>query len=288
MKIEVGYVLSYDYNMFLTSVKQLYEYVDKIVVGIDVDHKTWSGNCFEIPDSFFDEVNIFDKRNIIEFYFDTFYIPSLSPMECESRERNLVLKKLGKGWKIQLDVDEYIYDFQEVAKYLNKYWYLNILPNITPVCIKGTLITLYRELHDGYLFIDNREQFPFITNQTVNTHTRRNESIKNYFSNIKVIHQSWARKECEIMLKINNWGHRDDFDTQSYFLFWKSLSSSNYKDYRNIHPLIPEVWNKLYFLPSTSIDDFICRFSKCNKQILINLPLIEIIKRTIKKMISRI
>ncbi|MBS7231899.1 hypothetical protein KHA90_12780 [Flavobacterium psychroterrae] len=288
MKIEVGYILSYDYSMFLTSVKQLYEYVDKIVVGIDVDFKTWSGNSFEIPDSFFDEVKIFDRRNIIEFYFDSFYIPTLSPMECESRERNLVLKKLGRGWKIQLDVDEYIYDFKEVAKYLNKYWYLNILPNKTPVCIKGKLITLYRELHDGYLFIDNNEQFPFITNQTFNTHTRRNDNIKNYFSNIKVIHQSWARKEEEIMLKINNWGHRDDFDTQTYFLFWKSLTSSNYQEYKNIHPLIPKVWNELYFLPSKSIDDFICKFSNNNNQSLIDLPLIQIIKGIIKKMIGRI
>jgi hypothetical protein len=50
--IKVSYLVSYDYFMLLTSIRQLYEYVDKIVVAIDIDRKTWSGNTFEIPESF--------------------------------------------------------------------------------------------------------------------------------------------------------------------------------------------------------------------------------------------
>lgn len=89
--IKVSYLVSYDYYMFLTSVSQLYDYVDQIVVSIDKDRKTWSGNNFEIPNSFFDEVKKFDKNNKIDFYFDTFYLPHLTPMENETRQRNLVL-----------------------------------------------------------------------------------------------------------------------------------------------------------------------------------------------------
>ncbi|KAF2342023.1 hypothetical protein [Flavobacterium tistrianum] len=285
--IKVGYLVSYDYHMFLTSVKQLYNYVDKIVIGIDCNYKTWSGNSFEIPDSFFQEVKAFDTKNIIEFYFDNFYIPSLNPTQCESRERNMILKKLGRGWKLQLDVDEYIYDFEKLYKYLNKYWYLNIFPNVTPICIQGKLVTLYKQLNDGYLFIDNKEQFPFITNQLLNSHTRRNDNIRNYYSEVNVIHQSWARSEGEIVQKITNWGHRDDFDTQKYFHFWKSLSSLNYKNYTNIHPLLPKVWNRLHFLPAESIDEFIDKFSERNHQNLVNLPLKIILKKAIKKIIGR-
>ncbi len=264
--INVGYLVSYDYEMLKISLKQLYDYVDKIVIAVDIERKTWSGNDFIIPDSFFEEVKAFDLKNKIHFYFDKFYCPDLTPIECESRERNMVLGKLGRGWKIQLDVDEYIYDFKETADYLNKYWYLNIFPKLTPVCFQGKLITLFRELPDGYLYIENDEKFPFITNQTINTNTRQNNKIKNHFSNIKVIHQSWARSEEQIYFKIKNWGHRNDFDTENYFQFWKNLNSSNYKEYQNIHPIVPKVWDFLKFMPAKSIDDFIEKFRINNYQ----------------------
>ena len=285
--IKVSYLVSYDYYMLLTSIKQLYEHVDEIVISVDKDFKTWSGNSFEIPDSFFEEVRAYDSRNIIEFYFDHFYISSLSPMECESRERNMALKKLGRGWKIQLDVDEYVYGFEDVKKYLNKYWFLTLFPNYTPLCIQGNLVTLYRELSDGYLFIDNNESFPFITNQTSNTHTRRNNTVRNHNANIKVIHQSWARPENEIVKKIKNWGHRDDFDTQHYFEFWKNLNSTNYMNYINIHPIVPEVWKKLNFIHANSIDDFINTFAVTNHQVLRDLSKIKILKSIVKKIIGR-
>ena len=91
--IKVGYLVSYDYNMLLTSIKQLYDYVDGIFIAIDRDRKTWSGNNFELPQSFFDEIKLFDSKNKIEFYFDNFYISELLPIECETRERNMLLKK---------------------------------------------------------------------------------------------------------------------------------------------------------------------------------------------------
>lgn len=285
--IKVSYLVSYDYEMFLTSVSQLYDYVDRIVVSIDKDRKTWSGNNFEIPDSFFEEVKRFDKNNKIDFYFDTFYLTHLTPMENETRQRNLVLSKLGKGWKIQLDVDEYIYDFKTVAKYLDKYIFLTYFPRLTPICLKGKLITLYRELAEGYLFIENNEQFPFITNQDNNTHTRNNNKVRNFQTNIKVIHQSWARSEKQIFIKIKNWGHRDDFNTQEYFEFWRSLSIENYKSAFNFHPLSPNVWNKLVFLKSANVNEFIMQYSKTNKQELISMPLKKIFKTAIKIILGK-
>lgn len=284
--IKVGYLVSYDYNMLLTSIKQLYDYVDGIFIAIDRDRKTWSGNNFELPQSFFDEIKLFDSKNKIEFYFDNFYISELLPIECETRERNMLLKKMGKGWLIQLDVDEYIYDFNKVAKYLKKYWYLTLFPKLTPIVFRGKLVTLYRQLSDGYLYIENNEQFSFITNQSNYTYTRNNHMVRNYYTNINVIHQSWARTEDEIQMKIKNWGHRDDFDTQQYFEFWKNLSSSNYMNFKNVHPIVPEVWNELHFLPSTSIDEFISKYASNNFQKFIFLDKKKMIKALFNKIIK--
>jgi len=284
--IKVGYLVSYDYNMLLTSIKQLYNYVDGIFIAIDKDRKTWSGNDFELPQSFFDEIKSFDLKNKIKFYFDSFYVPELTPMECETRERNMLLMKMGKGWLIQLDVDEYIYDFEKVAKYLNKYWYLTLFPKFTPIVFRGKLLTLYRQLPDGYLYIENNENFSFITNQSNYTYTRNNKKVRNHYSNINVIHQSWARTEDEIQMKIKNWGHRDDFDTQQYFEFWRNLSSANYMNYKNVHPIVPEVWNELHFLKSASIDEFIVKYASNNFQELIDINTGKMVKALFNKIIK--
>lgn len=287
MKIKVGYLLSYDYSMFLTSVMQVYDNVDKIVVGIDEDYLTWSGNKFEISKEFFAEVKKIDTRNIIELYFDKFFIPGLSLMECESRERNMVLQKLGKGWKIQLDVDEYIYDFNSLAKFLKKHWYLTLFPNFTPICFSGILITLFKKLEKGFVFIDNEESFPFVTNQNYNTRARINSKIWIYQSNCKVLHQSWARSEEEIEQKIKNWGHRDDFDTSIYYDFWKNIDKENYEKIRNFHPLSAEVWNKLSHIDANDINEVIANFSREKKQEINSFDIISYFKSIIYMIIFK-
>ncbi|RKS89652.1 hypothetical protein BC952_3081 [Flavobacterium limicola] len=285
--IKVGYLLSYDYDLIFTSINQIYEEADKIFIAIDVNRRTWSGNDYELPLSFFENIELLDYKNKIQIYEDNFYISELIPIECETRERNLLLKKMGRGWLIQLDVDEYVYDFKTLTNYLNKYWYLTLFPKFTPIVFKGKLITLFKQTEEGFLYIDNDEKFPFITNLNKYEFTRYNTKVRNHFVNVNVVHQSWARTDDEIQTKIKNWGHRDDFNTKNYFEFWKNISSSDYMNYNNIHPINPEVWNKLHFLPSKSIDEFINTYSIRNRQILINLSKMKIFKSMVKIIIGR-
>ncbi len=286
--INVGYLVSYDYSMLLTSIKPIYDYVDSIHLAIDKDNLTWSGNKFEIPESFYKDVKAFDTKNKITFYFDNFYVKELKPIDCETRQRNMLLKKMGKGWNIQLDVDEYIFDFPAVVKFLDNYWYFKMFPKIFPIQFRGRLVTLFRELNDGYLYIENNERFTFITNQTQYTTTRNIYGVKSHYTNLTTIHQSWARSEDEILMKINNWGHRDDFDTKKYFDFWKSLNSQNYKEYKNIHPLRADVWNELKFMPSKNIDDFIQKYSETNRQEPIYINKVYMFKTIFKKLFIKL
>lgn len=270
-KIKVGYVVSYDFDLLLLSINQLYKNVDRIYIAIDKDRKTWSGNFFEIVESFFIKINQLDIDNKIEFYYDSFFVPSLSPSQCETRERNMLLKKMGRGWLIQLDTDEYVYDFDNLQSYLNKYWYLTVFPKYTPIVFRGKLITLFKKLPEGYLYIDNDEKFSFITNIPNYESCRANKSIRNYFINFNVIHNSWGRTEDELLLKIKNWGHRDDFDTQKFFKSWKGLNYFNYGNYKNFHPIIPEAWNQLHFIKSESVENFISNYAQNNQQKLIEI-----------------
>jgi hypothetical protein len=271
--------------MIFTSLEEVYKHADTIHIAIDRERKTWSGNDIEIPQSFFDRLKDYDTLNKITLYFDTFYVPSLTPMECETRERNLLLKQMGKGgWFIQLDVDEYIYDFQSVVTFLKKNKWLTWFPKLTPFSIKGTLITLYKELPEGYLFIDNGEKFSFITNIPHYDVARYNHSIRIHDANISVIHQSWAREEKEIKRKIENWGHRDDFDTSQFFEFWKSIQMKGYEKIQNFHPFDKVTWNKLHFIESRSIQEFIEKYATKNPQKIHDIP----VKKTLKIMLKNI
>lgn len=281
--IGVTYLLSYDYKYFLTSLKQIYPYVDKIVVAVDRERLTWSGNAFEIPDSFFEEIKAYDTRNILEFYFDTFYIPTLSPMDCESRERNMALSKIDNcRWKVQLDVDEYIYDFEKVVHFLKKYWLFTVFPKLTPVAFKAKLITLFKRLDSGYLYIDNNESYNLITNQNYNTAVRNNYKCSIFKFNAAVIHQSWAREENEIWMKVQNWGHKDQFDAKKYISFWNQLNIDNFASTSDFHPLSPAVWKKLHYVKSNSIDEFIEIYAKKHPQNLKDIS-VKLIFKTFKR-----
>lgn len=282
-KINVSYLASYDYDYLFTSLECIYEFVDQIVISIDRKRKTWSGNDFFIENDFFEKIKEIDKKKIIEIYEDDFYIDYLTPMQCETRQRDLTLKKLNRGWKIQLDVDEYIYDFPELKKFLNKYWYLTLFPKITPIGFIGSLVTLFKVNNDEFYYIDNKEYFQFITNQNFNTKARNNAQIFTYFSGINVIHQSWARSEDEIYTKIKNWGHRDDFDTMNFFNFWKNLNSHNYVNYLNFHPLAPQLWDKLYCMKAENIRLFIDLYSINSPQKPIHFNVIKYLKSIIFK-----
>lgn len=284
--INVGYLISYDFEFVFLSIKQLYEDVDRIFLALDKERKTWSGNSFFIPDFFFLELKKMDSQGKIEIYEDNFFVSSNLPMQNETRERNMLAKKMGTGWCVQLDADEYVYDFKSVKKFLQANNYLLKNGEVTPVQIQGVLITIFKTLDDGILYIENIERFNFITNLPNYTIARNIKDLTPHFSNIKVIHQSWGRKNEEVLTKIKNWGHRDDFDTAKFYDFWDKLNSSNYKTYQNFHPLTPNQWNELKFSPINTLGEFIIDYGRKNKQRIISFPFFETIDLKFRLYIS--
>jgi hypothetical protein len=161
-----------------------------------------------------------------------------------------------------LDVDEYVIDFKPLIKILSRLWYLNLFPRLTPIQISGKWITLFKKSDNAFYYIDNKEQFPFITNVDFVTYARINDRIFNYKSDIPVLHQSWARGNDEIYEKVVNWGHKDDFDSSKYFDFWKSINDDNFSTFLNFHPFQRNVWNKLSVAHFKSEEELIKNFKK--------------------------
>jgi len=87
--------------------------------------------------------------------------------------------------------------------------------------------------------------------------------VKNDFHiilNSYIIHQSWARDEKEILKKINNWGHKNDFDTKNFFDIWKNLNENNCPSLQNFHPLNPTDWKSVKFVKAENIEDNLILF----------------------------
>ena len=254
--IKVGSLISYDYMYIKEMLPRIYEYADIIVFALDKERKTWSGNTIDIPDSFFSWLKEFDINNKISLYEDNFYIPELSPMECEVRERNLLSKFMGEGgWHIQIDSDEYFIDFKSFTEYLKK------LDITKPTTVFVEWIHLFKRDENGFYIIEPHEPIEIATNKPAYEHGRAklkySGNEKRIYTDFKMLHQSWARNDDEISFKINNWGHANDFNTESYFKIWQNINKHTYKFIQSFHPLDAWRWKYLIYFETQSISTLI-------------------------------
>jgi len=246
--IKVGYLISYDYEYVKTSLPRVYDHVTEIVFAVDSNGKTWSGEDIKISNEFWNWVDEYDKDHKISIYRDQFYVAGLTPMECDTRERNLLGKKMGEAdWYIQIDSDEYFVDF---ATFKDK---LAVSKPEVPTSIYCSVATLFKRLSTGFLLIDESfETLSFATNHPVYDLARNNTSgnLHIYWDDL-VLHQSWARSSEEIGLKLNNWSHKNDFNTESFYKLWNAIDEYNYYCLADFHPLNPKTWPRLRLMKGT-------------------------------------
>lgn len=248
--VKVGMLVSYDYAYVKDSLPLIYPYVDYIAFAIDKDRRTWSGEKFQIPDSFFDWVRDFDVDKKIHIYEDSFYVPSLKAIECDTRERNMLAQYMGQGgWHLQIDSDEYFLDFDRFSAYLRN------LDSSKNVLVYARWITIYKQNENDYFLIRTKENFPVATNNPIYSTVRISECEVNHYTDFEVLHQSWARSDEEIQLKLRNWGHNIDFDTQAYYQFWKATNRQTYRYMKSFHPLDPWLWPSLDYFEAYGIVD---------------------------------
>lgn len=253
--IKVGYCVAYDWELLRYSIPQIYDYSDFICLSIDKERKSWSGESFTWnEDGFRNMLSELDTKKKIHVYEDYFYKPDLLPMQNEVAQRNKIAQFLGEGgWHIQLDADEYFFNFKDFVQYLNNF------KSNRKVNICCPLINLYKQLPDGFLWIKpNRfskvEFIQIATQVPLYEHGRKNGYF-NILTDFSILHQSWARKEEEIWEKLNNWGHKLDFDIDKYFKVWKKADKLNFHTYKNFHHLKPEAWPSLDFVQNKNIED---------------------------------
>jgi hypothetical protein len=260
--IKVGMPVSYDYAFLYHSLPLVYEHADRITLAVDKDCRTWTGIQFAIEDSFWDWVQTIDVHKKIDVYRDDFYQPGFTAYQNQTRERNLLAQQMGPGgWHVQLDSDEYMLDFGGFAQFLRRHSRWTDSEH-APIEIRAFWIPLFRQTDDGFLYVkDTYESFSLATNRPDYKLGRLTYySIR--FAPFCAFHQTWARPEDDVWLKMNSFGAGKDFNIQSYFNLWKAIDRNNFHNLRDFHPLIPTAWSTLAWGPGKDIIEFIAHYGQ--------------------------
>lgn len=255
-KIHVGFLLSYDYEKLKKSIPPVYKSADRIFIAIDKELRTWSGEKFTVDPSFFDWLKTFDTKNKIELYADDFYVPDLKAIENDNRERKMLSKKMGIGnWLVQVDSDEYFFNFGNFVKDLRKYDSYLDNPKKKNIQIAAFLINLYKYSDGGILYVKEPTRGVMATNYP-NYKVARNTRKRIVYTQNLLLHESIARTEAELLFKFENWGHNLDFrDKDAFMEKWRSTNKSNYKDRKDFFYIEPEKWKNLNYAKGDTLKD---------------------------------
>lgn len=253
-KIHVGFLLSYDYEKLKVSIPPVYNDADKIFIAKDRDLRTWTGQKFEVSPTFYDWLKEIDVDNKIEFYEDDFFVPELTPIQNDTRERTMLSEKMGIGnWLVQVDSDEIFIDFGKFVRKIKSYDSFLDNPHKTPVQIAGFLVNIYKYLEDGLLYVDKPTKVLLATNLPNYKYARQTKERIIYTDNI-LLHECLSRSEEELQFKFQNWGHSAEINSE-FFPKWKSANSTNYKQLKDVFYLDPKIWKSLDYLPTVELSE---------------------------------
>lgn len=253
-KIQVGYLVSYDYELLKNSLPTIYKEADGVFLAIDKNRRTWNGEYFTIDDSFFEWIKEFDVDKKVVIYEDDFYVPTFTTMQCEIRERKLLSEKMGIGnWLIQIDCDEYFVDFKSFVQDLRKHNSYIEKPYGKPIQIAAFWLILYKYTPNGILYVNKPTKAIFATNNPKYVNGRRVKAQVIYTNNL-VLHESLSRTEEELRFKFENWGHNKETN-KDFLNKWIKVDETNYKEYSDFYYIEPERWKKLSFFPSKNMTE---------------------------------
>lgn len=259
LKKSVISLISYDAHRLPSSIKSYYEYVDEIVLGLDKDRVTWSGNKFKInEDELWKELSKIDGDGKIKIVEDNFHQSSIA-LENDNFERNLLKSKCSHDWIFSFDADEQLINAKD--------FFYNFLPLTENYYKKADLLFTwflpYKEFENEYAMICH-EDGTFFRGDTQGfatskdshfTYCRWTEKRKRIMTPLAIMHWSFCRNEAELDQKLGNFGHSDKSRNDPFFATWKLINTQNYTQLRNFKTsgFGENQWSKLQLVPKDQL-----------------------------------
>jgi hypothetical protein len=260
MKISVGFLVAYDFELLKTALPLIYARANHIILVIDKDRLSLKGNLFYFNEHFIQWVKEIDEAGKIVWVEESFYSPERNPHDAELFMRNYMLQQMPvSDWYFQFDPDEYVLDFNGMTERLLTLDYDSNKPTV----IEANWITLFKQNKSGFFIIGGtREKVRIATNRAYNTDNRMIADAQVVQLDYNILHQSWSRTSQEVWQKLSNWSHTQDFDIQKFFRLWKRCHLFNYQFYWQFHPLNGPIWQYLLYVQASDIQVLIDNLQK--------------------------
>jgi hypothetical protein len=234
-------LISYDAKYLPKSIEKYYNYVDEIILGLDKDRITWSGNAFSFNESdLWAQLSAIDSDNKITVIEENFHASPVA-IENDNYERNYLKNYCQYDTIVSVDADEYLlnakqffYNYLPIAqRYLRK----------TDICMNWA--TPYKQIDDTVLVIANEDGSPFLgENQGFITHKINTFTYARWTNNsaagenrllspLVCLHWSLCRNQEDLFEKITNIGHSDIVEKDPFYSVWKDVTLDNYTQLRN-------------------------------------------------------
>lgn len=256
-------LISYDAEYLPASIRSYYDYVDEIVLGLDIDRVSWSGNSFSFDeDALFSELSKIDvdgKINVVESNFHR----SSVPIDNDTHERNYLKECCKYDWVFSFDADEILINA--------KSFFVDFLPLVEDykdVELMFTWFLMYKEVEDGVLIIadESREHLfkkdvqGFTANKNLHTYTycRWTNATKKLMSPLAIAHYSFCRPDNQLTTKVNNFGHSVESKKDPFYDIQKQVDINNYKQITNFKTSnMGEQWPTLKFVKNSELNSYL-------------------------------
>tara|TARA_B110000211_G_scaffold196639_1_gene225750 strand:+ start:100 stop:930 length:831 start_codon:yes stop_codon:yes gene_type:complete len=260
-------LISYDAAYLPESISKYYNYVDEIVLGVDKNRTTWSGNSFSFDENkLWSELGVIDGDSKISIVEEDF-VKSKIAIENDNYERNFLKAQCTNDWIFSIDADEYLVNskdfFYNYCPLVERYY------NKADICM--TWATPYKTIEDTTLVIANEDGTPFfgenqgMTTSKDSTFTYARWSDKSaaghnrLLSPLVAIHWSLCRNKEDLHQKINNIGHSDIVENDPFYQIWDQVTMDNYEELHNFKSsgLGTAQWPILRAVPSEQVVNYI-------------------------------
>ena len=266
VKKSVISLISYDAHYLAKSIEKYYNYVDEIILGLDKDRITWSGNTFSFNESqLWSQLSAIDGDNKITIIEEDFHKSAIA-IENDNYERNYLKNACSHDCIVSIDADEYLLNAKEFF-----YKYLPIVTRYLPkidVCMNWA--TPYKQIDDTVLVIANEDNTPFLgENQGFVTHKNNTFTYARWtnlsaagenrlISPLIALHWSLCRNKEDLHAKIHNIGHSDIVEKDPFYNIWKDVDLNNYTSLRNFKTsgFGSAQWPKLLAMPLADLESY--------------------------------
>jgi hypothetical protein len=260
-------LISYDAAYLPKSIATYYNYVDEIVLGLDKDRITWSGNKFS-----FDEGNLWaqlkkiDINNKIVIVEEDFHKSAIA-IENDNYERNYLKQQCSHDIIFSFDADEQLLNAKD---FFNSFYPIahNYIAT-KDICM--TWATPYKTIDDYTLLIANNDDSPFFgENQGVVTHknsiyvyarwTNKSAAGQNRVNSpLVALHWSLCRETKDLHEKIHNIGHSDIVEKDPFYQIWQQVTLENFSNLTNFKTsgIGQAQWPKLVAVPTDKLEEYI-------------------------------